>query len=60
MITQPVGMKFFVIKGITDAPLSDVVRGATPFVLLMVAGLGALVAFPGLATWLPHEAGFGR
>jgi C4-dicarboxylate transporter DctM subunit len=60
MITPPVGLNLFVIKGITDAPLSDVVRGAAPFVLLMVAGLGALVAFPGLATWLPHEAGFGR
>ena len=27
MITPPVGMNLFVIKGITDAPLTDVVRG---------------------------------
>lgn len=60
MITPPVGMNLFVIKGITDAPLSEVVRGAFPFVLLMIAGLGLMIAVPDLATWLPYAAGFGR
>ena len=60
MITPPVGMNLFVIKGITSAPLSDVVRGASPYVVLMLGGLIALIAFPGLATWLPYTAGFGR
>ncbi|WP_118138444.1 TRAP transporter large permease [Oceanicella sp. SM1341] len=60
MITPPVGMNLFVIKGITDAPLSAIVRGASPFVLLMVAGICALMAMPELATWLPSAAGFGR
>ena len=59
MITPPVGMNLFVIKGITDAPLSEVVRGAAPYVLLMIGGLALLLAFPGLATWLPQSAGFG-
>lgn len=60
MITPPVGMNLFVIKGITDAPLSEVVRGAFPFVLLMMAGLALMIAVPDLATWLPYTAGFGR
>jgi C4-dicarboxylate transporter DctM subunit len=60
LITPPVGMNLFVIKGITDAPLSDVVRGALPYVLLLLAGLALLIAVPGLATWLPYSAGFGR
>lgn len=60
MITPPVGMNLFVIKGISDAPLSEVVKGAAPFVALMLFGLGVLIAFPGLATWLPYTAGFGR
>jgi C4-dicarboxylate transporter DctM subunit len=60
MITPPVGMNLFVIKGITDAPLSDVVRGAAPYVALMLAGLVVLMLAPGLATWLPASAGFGR
>jgi C4-dicarboxylate transporter DctM subunit len=60
MITPPVGMNLFVIKGITDAPLSEVALGAAPYVLLMIAGLALLIAAPGLATWLPYSAGFGR
>lgn len=60
MITPPVGMNLFVIKGLTDAPLSTVVKAAAPFVVIMFAGLAILIAVPGLATWLPHSAGFGR
>ncbi|SEO17249.1 C4-dicarboxylate transporter, DctM subunit [Salinihabitans flavidus] len=60
MITPPVGMNLFVIKGITDAPLSRIVRGASPFVFLMLCGMAFLVAFPQIATWLPTAAGFGR
>jgi C4-dicarboxylate transporter, DctM subunit len=60
MITPPVGMNLFVIKGISDAPLSEVVRGALPYVILMIAGLALLILAPGLATWLPYSAGFGR
>lgn len=60
MITPPVGMNLFVIKGITDAPLRRVVRGASPYVVLMLVGLGLLFVFPGIATWLPHSAGFGQ
>jgi len=60
MITPPVGMNLFVIKGITDAPLSEVVRGAAPYVVLMLGGLALMIAVPGLATWLPYSAGFGR
>lgn len=60
MITPPVGMNLFVIKGITDAPLSEVVRGSAPYVLLMIFGLALLLIMPELATWLPYSAGFGR
>ena len=60
MITPPVGMNLFVIKGISDAPLSEVVRGAFPYVILMIVGLALLILVPGLATWLPYSAGFGR
>lgn len=60
MITPPVGMNLFVIKGITTAPLSEIVRGAFPYVILMIVGLAALMMVPGLATWLPYSAGFGR
>ncbi|MFV2002851.1 MAG: TRAP transporter large permease, partial [Paracoccaceae bacterium] len=35
LITPPVGMNLFVIKGIARAPLAEVIRGAMPYVLLM-------------------------
>lgn len=60
MITPPVGMNLFVIKGITNAPLARVVRGASPYVALMILGLGLLFIFPAIATWLPYSAGFGQ
>ncbi|MCB1639209.1 MAG: TRAP transporter large permease subunit, partial [Thiothrix sp.] len=60
MITPPVGMNLFVIKGITDAPLSDVIKGTTPYVLLMLAGLLIVLAVPSLATWLPASVGYGQ
>lgn len=60
LITPPVGMNLFVIKGIDNAPLGEVIRGSAPYVVLMLLGLGIVMAFPGLATWLPAAAGFGR
>lgn len=59
LITPPVGMNLFVIKGIAKAPLSDVIRGALPYATLMLLGLVIVFAFPTLATWLPRVAGFG-
>ncbi len=58
LITPPVGMNLFVIKGIADAPLAEVIRGIFPYVFLLF-GLAAVLAFPDLATWLPTAAGFG-
>lgn len=60
MITPPVGMNLFVIKGITDSPLGEVVRGAFPYVILMLLGLIIVMMVPGLATWLPYSAGYGQ
>ncbi len=60
LITPPVGMNLFVIKGIANAPLAEVIRGALPYVLLMIMGLAIVLVVPGLSTWLPELAGFGR
>lgn len=59
LITPPVGMNLFVIKGIANAPMSDVIRGIFPYVFLLLGGLAAVLVFPELATWLPRGAGFG-
>jgi C4-dicarboxylate transporter DctM subunit len=59
LITPPVGMNLFVIKGIAKAPLSEVILGALPYAALMLMGLVLVFIFPQLATWLPRAAGFG-
>jgi tripartite ATP-independent transporter DctM subunit len=54
LITPPVGLNLFVINGITpDIRLPVILRGALPFVLLMVLGIVVLCVFPGIATWFP-------
>ncbi len=59
LITPPVGMNLFVIKGIANAPLAEVIRGSLPYVVLMILGLVLVMLVPGVALWLPELAGFG-
>jgi C4-dicarboxylate transporter DctM subunit len=59
LITPPVGMNLFVIKGITGAPLFEIMLGALPYVALLIAGLFVMWLFPSLSLWLPYAAGFG-
>jgi C4-dicarboxylate transporter DctM subunit len=49
-----------VIKGITDAPIREIVRGTLPYVLLMALGLAIVFAFPDLVLWLPGTMNYGR
>ena len=55
LITPPVGMNLFVVQGIRpDAgPVADVIRGALPYAVIMIAFALLLIAFPAIATWLP-------
>ncbi|MEQ5870731.1 TRAP transporter large permease subunit [Sagittula sp. NFXS13] len=53
-ITPPVGFNLFVLQGMTRHDMSYIARTAIPMFLIMVVMVGILVAFPGLATWLPE------
>ena len=54
LITPPVGMNLFVIKGISeDSSIQDIIAGSAPFALIMLAEIALLCFFPGIATWLP-------
>ncbi|MCB1533277.1 MAG: TRAP transporter large permease subunit [Rhodoblastus sp.] len=56
LIHPPVGLNIFVIRNIApDIPLRDVIWGAVPFVLLMMAAILLLCFFPQIATWLPDR-----
>lgn len=55
MITPPVGLNLFVLKGVVpkDVSMRDITLGAFPFVFVLILGLALVLAFPQLATWMP-------
>ena len=54
LITPPVGMNLFVLKGISpDSSMTDIVKGVIPFGLAMALEILILCFFPEIATWLP-------
>lgn len=55
MISPPVGLNVFVIKSIArDINLWTIYRGVSPFIAIDLVRLMILVAFPGIATFLPN------
>lgn len=54
VITPPVGVNVFVVKGIAgDTPLERIFKGTIPFLAAIVVLLAILIFFPSLATFLP-------
>ena len=54
LIHPPVGLNIFIIKNIApDIPLSTVIMGVIPFIILMTFAVFLLCFFPGIATWFP-------
>ncbi len=57
MISPPVGMTIYVIKGIApDIPIGTIFRGVVPFLLVEVAFVALIIAFPVIVTFLPGIA----
>ena len=54
VITPPVGVNVFVIKGIApEVPLNTIFRGIFPFLYAIILLTVMVVLFPGIATFLP-------
>lgn len=54
MITPPVGLNVFVVKGIAqDVPMATVFRGVMPFLLAMIIALLLIIAIPDIALIIP-------
>jgi C4-dicarboxylate transporter DctM subunit len=54
LITPPVGINVFVIKGISkDVPMGTIFKGIVPFLAADVVHLALLVAFPSISLMLP-------
>jgi tripartite ATP-independent transporter DctM subunit len=55
-LTPPFGFSLFYLKAVTppEVTTGHIYRGIIPFVLFQLIGLGIVVFFPKLATWLPR------
>jgi tripartite ATP-independent transporter DctM subunit len=58
LITPPYGLLLFVMVRIADVALRDLVRDTMPFLLVMVAALGAVILLPDLVLYLPRRFGY--
>jgi len=52
-ITPPVGFNLYVLQGMTGRDIFKIGAYTAPLFLLMVVAVAMLVAFPGIALWLP-------
>ena len=54
-LTPPFGFALFYLRGVApeSVPTGAIYRGVIPFILIQLSVLGALWAWPELATWLP-------
>lgn len=53
-LTPPFGINLFVLKRISDAPLSEIVWGVVPYYGLIILFLGIMTVWPQIALWLPN------
>lgn len=57
LITPPVGMNLYVVQGVRGhGSIGEVITGALPYLAMLVLMTGLLMAFPGIALWLPRLA----
>lgn len=56
LITPPVGLSVYAVAGVSGINSGSIFRLTTVFALVaMVVVTGLMIAFPGLATWLPNS-----
>jgi len=54
LITPPVGLNLYIMKSMNkDIPITSIFVGVMPYYVADIARIGALIAVPGLALWLP-------
>jgi C4-dicarboxylate transporter DctM subunit len=57
MITPPVGLNLFVTSGISELPVTKVIRAATPWLLVLLAALVVVTYVPWVSLVLPRALG---
>lgn len=55
LVTPPIGVNLYVIQSVRgEGSMSDVIRGAVPFIGAMLVMITLLLIFPQIALWLPQ------
>jgi C4-dicarboxylate transporter DctM subunit len=57
MVTPPIGLNLFVTAGITKMTIGQVVRAASPWLILLLAFLILVTYIPAISLWLPDLLG---
>jgi C4-dicarboxylate transporter DctM subunit len=53
LITPPVGLNVYIIKGISNVPMGTIFRGIVPFLIADLCEVALLIAVPQLSLYLP-------
>src|SRR5690554_924045 len=56
-MTPPFGFNLFYLKGVVPPGITmgDIYRSVVPFVIVQIVGMGILMVFPQIVTWLPNQ-----
>jgi C4-dicarboxylate transporter DctM subunit len=54
-ITPPIGLNLFVVQGISNWRLGDVIAGTAPYWVILILFVALLAAVPEIALWLPER-----
>ncbi len=57
MVTPPIGLNLFVTAGITKMSIGQVMRAASPWLLLLISFLILITYVPAVSLWLPNLLG---
>ncbi|MFH1487610.1 MAG: TRAP transporter large permease [Pseudomonadota bacterium] len=53
LITPPVGLNIYIIKGISNVPMGTIFRGVVPFIIADILHIALLMVFPQISLYLP-------
>jgi C4-dicarboxylate transporter DctM subunit len=53
LITPPVGLNIYIIKGISNVPMGTIFRGVIPFIMADICHIALLMVFPQISLFLP-------
>ena len=56
LITPPFGINLYVLDGVVGGGhMGEIIRGAIPFLIMLLIGIALVTLFPQIALWLPSQ-----